>query len=925
MKPGRRSPQPKLNLVASAAIAVFIAAGASVAFAQSRGAAAPAPTSLAPTGKDWPHVSGNLASQGYTSLTQIGKHNINRLGPAWVTNVSSEPITAPTPRPGTTQTAQQTTPIVVDGVMYLNVPGGGVIALDGATGAVKWKWVPSNEANGFNPATQQRGVTVGDGKVFTSAGGNRMVALNKDTGQIVWAVQPVAPDGSAFGNIAKVRPTYHDGLVYMGTNDGSRGTLFALRASDGALVWHFYSTYPAGTVFTDVNGKSFDAGHTFTTRETPNDTPNNCYLNAGATPWMHPTIDVELGLLYQTFGNVRSCNGSQNGEGRPGDNLFGSSLVAIDLKTGAYKWHFQMVRHDIWDMDNVLPPSFADVVIEGKPRKVLFYGSKSGFQFTLDRTNGQPALPIEYREVPRDTRQAPAPTQPFPLQGFFYPQCVSLQNLGSEVPGDQNRMVPNWNGYQAEPDPENPGQLRLVLRTPNYLTPSEPFLVGPLPYQGCMYDGSYDGFVTMSMTSQNGGNDMTNVSISPKLNMRFIGMSFSPVGHPLQQGGNGLRQIGGYQTGGLAALDNSTGELKWYKPLKFDLSRQHNPLVTPTDLLFHTQMDGFLVGRDAVTGDELWRFQMGAPSQAGTISYEINGEQYIATTNMSGSQPYSQGGNGQSVWAFKIGGTAKYHTGTRAEPTYVSGSSEAPAPLPIANWRRPVGNTAAGIVPDNEIWLARSNGNANSAADSTATGSMIPSQRTVPVGTTVTFRNPGAETFPSSPNLLEHCATQFFEGEFNFRLQPGETAQHTFDKEGEYFYNDCTDPRPVGKVIVTLEAQNRPGALRFVPSVLNLRPADGVFTSVQGLVTAMFDLPAGYTLDGKDSVKLKTPLTEQLFEPVTATTTANGRTLVLTFDKGLIDNNLPEGSAVPITVTANFMSEGVQRKLTSTANVRVVK
>ena len=91
-------------------------------------------------------------------------------------------------------------------------------------------------------------------------------------------------------------------------------------------------------------------------------------------------------------------------------------------------------------------------------------------------------------------------------------------------------------------------------------------------------------------------------------------------------------------------------------------------------------MDGWLVGRDAATGKEVWRFQMGAPSQAGTISYEVNGEQYIATTNMAGSQPYSQGGNGQSVWAFKLGGTAKYYTGPRASPTMRVGQQRGPGP-----------------------------------------------------------------------------------------------------------------------------------------------------------------------------------------------------------------------------------------------------
>src|SRR2546430_8503350 len=416
-----------------------------------------------------------------------------------------------------------------------------------------------------------------------------------------------------------------------------------------------------------------------------------------------------------------------------------------------------------------------------------------------------------------------------------------------------------------------------------------------------MYDGSYDGFVQMSMTGQNGGNDMTITSISPRLNLRYVGLSYSPVGHPLQQGGNGLRQIGGYQTGAILAVDNSTGKVVWYKALKFDLSRQHNPLVTATDLLFHTQMDGWLVGRDAASGDELWRFQRGAPSQAGTISYEIDGDQYIATTNMAGSQPYAQGGNGDAVWAFKLGGTAKYHPGPHADPVYVSGSQEAPAPLPIANWRRPVDNTAPGIVPTNEIWMARSNGNANSTADSTNTSSMVPSQRTVPVGTTVTFRNPGVETFPSSPNVKEHCATQFFEGLFNFRLQPGESAQYTFDREGEYYYNDCTDPRPVGKVIVTLTPQDMPDALRFTPGTLNLGSANGLFTGVNGVITAHFAIPDGYTPDGK--VTLKTPLTTTLFTPVSSNVDDAGKVLVAQFSKADIDNNIPEGDAVPLTVT----------------------
>ena len=909
--------------VAAVSMAIAVMAMPTATFAQQQ--------ALAPAGKDWPYITGNLGAQGYTALTQINKGNVKTLGLAWVTHTSAEPVTQPVERPGGTATAQQTTPIVVDGVMYLNPPAGGVLALDAATGAVKWKWVPSTAVNGYNPATQQRGVSVGEGKVYTTAGGNRMVALDKDTGAVVWVVQP-SFNGTAITGVAKVAPRYYDGLVFMGTNDNDRGAAFALRASDGAMVWTFYGAYPHGTVFTDVNGNTFDAGDTWTTKVTPNDTPNNCYLDGGAAAWQQGTIDPELGMYYVAFGNLRSCTGSQNGQGRPGDNLFGSSVVALDYKTGAYKWHFQAVRHDIWDMDNALTPALADVVIDGQTKKVMFYGSKSAFQFTLDRTNGKPALPIEMRPVPGDSRNFPAPTQPWPLQSRYNPLCVILQNLGSEVPGDQNRMVPNWNGYQAEPDPANPGQFKLVLKTPNYLTPQEPFMVGP-PRAGCLYDGSYDGFVYLFPPSQNGGNDMTNSSISPKLNMRYVGLSFMPGAHPLQQGGNGLRMIGGYQSGAILGVNNSTGQVVWYKRLVLDLSRQHNPLVTATDLLFHTQMDGYVVGRDAATGDEVWRFSIGAPSQAGTISYEVNGEQYIATTNMAGSQPYSQGGNGDAVFAFKLGGKSLYFTGPRSDPVYVSGSQEAPDALPIPNIRRPVDNTAAGTVPPNTIWMARSNGNANSAADSTNTSSMVPSRLTVPLGTTVTFRNPGVETFPTTPNVKEHCATQFFEGKFNFRLQPGQTAQYTFDREGEYFYNDCTDPRPVGKVIVTLTPE--PADLRFDPSVVNFRAANGNFTSVNGPVQAVMTVPTGWKLGpgpvglGDPTigpVVLTTPLTARVFSAVSAALSDDGKTLLATFDKGDIDNNVPVGDAVPLTVSANFLDgNGVQRKLQGTANVTVKK
>ena len=283
-----------------------------------------------------------------------------------------------------------------------------------------------------------------------------------------------------------------------------------------------------------------------------------------------PTIDPALGMVYFTTGNVRSCTGAQDGSTRFGTNLFGASIVALDLKTGVYKWHFQATHHEFWDEDAGLVPQIADVTVGGVTKKVVYVGSKAGHQFVLDRTNGKPVIAVEERPVFYDTRSNAWPTQPRPATGAFIEQCVAYQNLGSDVPGLPHRAVPNWNGYQAQPDPANPGQLQLVVRTPNYLDADIPFRAGP-PRLGCIEEGSL--LPWLSMSSSNGTADMSATAYSPLLNLRYILYNYSPAAHPIAQGGNSLRQIGGYQTGGITALNASTMEIVWKKPLRLDASR----------------------------------------------------------------------------------------------------------------------------------------------------------------------------------------------------------------------------------------------------------------------------------------------------------------------------------------------------------------
>ncbi|HEX6325417.1 MAG TPA: PQQ-binding-like beta-propeller repeat protein, partial [Jiangellaceae bacterium] len=659
----------------------------------------------------------------------------------------------------------------------------------------------------------------------------------------------------------------------------------------------------------DVNGNSVDAAATWGP-VLPDGT--DCALEGGAAPWMHGSIDPELGMYYMTFGNARSCTSSQNGSLRPGDNLFSSTMVAVDHKTGEYKWHYQSIHHDVWDMDNVHPPTLADIDVDGEDRKVVFYGSKSGHQFVLDRSNGQPVLPVVDKPMITDSRQNHAETQPFPVNRLL-PECLVWEKLGTDnIPGDPWRGVPNYNGYQPDEDGN------LVFNPDSYVAADEPFLTYPDGYpsdhrQGCMYDPQWD-LPILSTTSQNGGGDWSNNSYSHSTNMVYFPYGTNPVAHWNGARANGQRAIGQYQTGGILAYDASTGEVQWTNHLGTDMSHGQGPMTTASDLLFVGQIDGRLLAIDAVDGDVLWEFQTGSGIAGAPITYMIDGEQYVAVFAAGATNPY--GGSvtrGDSLWAFKLGG----------DYTTESGSQEGPDTAPLSI-RRPVqGGPVDGDEVDNTVYLARGDrdDDEDGEQDATAQNAMQPTHMRVPVGTTVTFLNPGIETFPTFPNELPHCATQFFEGLFNPKLDPGESFEYTFDRAGEYFFNDCTDPRPVGKIEVYLEPQDLPGALTFVPSRIDLGSGTGIFTGVHGVVTAILEIPAGYEFDG-DAV-LQTPLSET---PIpAASTTANGNKLIVQFNKADIDNNVPEGDAVPLTLVANFLHNGVQKQLTSTATPEILK
>jgi alcohol dehydrogenase (cytochrome c) len=667
--------------------------------------AAPLSRCDTPGARNFPKVGGNLGNQNYTALGGIDRGNLRRLGAAWVNRIEG----------GLTTGTNQSTAVAVDGVLYIESALGNVFAVDGATGTTIWVY---RQSRGI---LTRRGVAVGQGMVFTHGRGSWIIALNQQTGQVVWEKQI-----TGFGNMEKVAVTYHDGRLYAGTHDGDRGAGLALDASNGDVVWHFWGAPGPGEVGNDTwEGESWQTG--------------------GATPWMHPAIDPELGLVYWAFGNARGNRSSQDGSQRGGLNLFSSSIVAMDLATGEYRWHFQSIHHGIWDMDNTMAPVLADVRIRGRMRKVLVYGSKSGMYYILDRRDGSAPLGIDELPVPQDLRQKTSPTQPFPRQGGWTEHAVVNQPLGTAIPGDPNRAVPNY-------------------------------------VRGSLYDPHWDVPI-LSIPGHGGGADWVHQSFSHSTRLMYTGFGYVAAAHSLTEASNGLRPPGEYQTGGIVAVDPSTNLVRWKKHMPYSLAHGNGILTTASDLLFIGQPDGNLLALDARTGREVWRFQTGAAISSSPIMYEVDGQQYLAVYAGGTGIPYGDSApRGDFLWAFKIGGTVT------------------PAPTPVAPVvRRPVsGGSVEGAAVNNTVVIGRTYNAATGeigTTESTAVNAMAPTHLRVQAGTTVTFTNPAG-------NANVRGATQFFEGLFDIRLQPGTSFTHTFSAKGEYFFNDPFSPRSTGKVEV---------------------------------------------------------------------------------------------------------------------------
>jgi alcohol dehydrogenase (cytochrome c) len=339
-------------------------------------------------GQDWLTNGGNLYNQRYSSLVQINRSNIDRVKAEWRVSLNGSGM-----NPGFSQQAQA---LAYAGVIYIVTCENDVFAVDVETGSFHWVYEAEvdYDAASICCGRLSRGLGLGDGMVFLGQLDGRLVALDQRTGKVRWNIEAGDP-GRGYGITAA--PLYYDGLVIVGFSGGEfgiRGRISAYDAQSGEPVWNFYTVPGPGEI-----------GHA----TWPQD--SDIWMYGGAPVWQTPAVDPELGMIYFATGNAGP---SMNGAVRPGDNLFTASVLALDVATGEYRWHYQVVRHDIWDFDASNPVILFDAEFDRMPRRALAHVAKSGYLYILDRTSGVPLTPVIETPVPQDPVVATAATQPIP-------------------------------------------------------------------------------------------------------------------------------------------------------------------------------------------------------------------------------------------------------------------------------------------------------------------------------------------------------------------------------------------------------------------------------------------------------------------------------------------------------------------------------
>ena len=495
--------------------------------------------------QNWLTYSGNMMSQRYSPLDQITPQNVKNLELKWVFQARSlEKFEA--------------TPLVVDGIMYTVQAPNDVVALDPVTGRVFWmySYAPSPLSRPCCGRVN-RGVAVVGDTLFMGTIDAHLLAIDAKNGKPLWNTTVAKPEA---GYAITHAPLVIKDKVIVGVAGGEfgiRGFIAAYDVKTGKEAWRFNTVPGPG-----------EAGH-----ET---WAGDSWKTGGASVWMTGSYDPALNLTYWGIGNAGP---DYNGDLRLGDNLYSSSVVALDADTGKIKWHYQFSPHDEFDYDAVQVPVLADINWQGQPRKVMLWANRNGFFYVLDRATGKFLLGKPFVEVNW-------------ASGFD--EAGRPMRVAGKLPTAEGTVI----------FPGNQGGT-------NWYSPSFS------PRTGLFYIPSWVNYSSVYIKAE----------AEYEEGKRFVGTSPRSLIGGLQGAKiNTRKEDEGY--GAVRAIDPMTGDRKW--EFKMNDVTDAGVLTTGSDLLFSGGREGYFYALNARNGELLWKANVGGPVASGPMSYAVNGKQYFA-------------------------------------------------------------------------------------------------------------------------------------------------------------------------------------------------------------------------------------------------------------------------------------------------------
>ncbi len=529
--------------------------------------------------------------QRYSTLNQINTGNVAKLVPVWSFSFGGEK-----------QRGQESQPLIHNGKMFVTASYSRIYAVDSKSGKKLWKY-EHRLPDGIMPCCDviNRGAALYDNLVIFATLDAQIVALNQDTGAVVWKEKI---DDYAAGYSASAAPLIAGGLLLTGVSGGEFGVIGRVEARDpktGKMVW-VRPMVEGHMGYKYENGKAVENGISGTTNKS---WPGDLWKAGGATTWLGGSYDASTGLAYFGTGNPAPWNSHL----RPGDNLFSTSTVAVDIKTGQIKWHYQKTPNDGWDYDGV--NEFITFDMNGK--RMGASADRNGFFYVNDAKTGK-------------------------LENAFPFVNKITWATGIDLKTGRPNFVPENRPGDPTKGPDGK-KGNVVFSAPSFLGGKNQMPMAYSPKTGLFY-----------VPANEWGMEIWNEPVSYKKGAAYLGAGFT------------IKPLHDDYIGAMRAIDPKSGKIVW--EAKNSAPLWGGVMATAGDLVFYGVPEGFLKAVDAKSGKELWKFQTGSGIVAPPISWEEGGEQYVAVVSGWGGAVPLWGGEvakrvnfleqGGSVWVFKL-------------------------------------------------------------------------------------------------------------------------------------------------------------------------------------------------------------------------------------------------------------------------------